>query len=137
MARELRELLPARTDGRVVRGGAFPAGFGPTELSEDSSDAINTKETEEAPSQGRKRAGTKSGESNDSKKVASECIACGIRGHSLPKCWCIFKELRPEGAKLPAYHIRKAKKAVEKDKDLQKQVEKLRTKINQVALQKN
>jgi hypothetical protein len=137
VARKLREILPARVDRRITRGGAFPAGFGPTEQSDDSSNATNTKEAEKAKPQGRKRAGTRSQESNASKKVTPECIACGMRGHSLPECWCIFEELRPEGAKSPAYRVRKAKKALEKNEDLRKQVEALRAKEGQAASRKN
>jgi hypothetical protein len=48
VARELREMLGPRSGGRTVRGGAFNVSFG-GELSEDSSDAINTEEAEQAP----------------------------------------------------------------------------------------
>ena len=122
-------MLPARIDGHITRGGAFPAGFGPIEPSDNSSDATIAKEAKKATSQGRKRAGTRSQESNASKKVTPECIACGMRGHSLPECWCIFEELRPEGAKSPTYRVRKAKKALKENEDLKKQVEELRRKV--------
>ena len=48
MARELHEMLRSRSGGRTVRGDAFNVSFG-GEPSEDSSDAINTEEAEQAP----------------------------------------------------------------------------------------
>jgi hypothetical protein len=107
VARELREMQGPRSGGRTVRGGAFNASFGPTEPSEDSSDAIYTEEAEQAPPQkGRKRTGTRSHKSNASKKVTPECRACGMSGHSLPECWCIFEELRPNGMKSASFRVR-------------------------------
>ena len=40
VARELREMLGARSGGRIVRGGAFNVSFGFIESSDDSSNAI-------------------------------------------------------------------------------------------------
>jgi hypothetical protein len=48
VARELHEMLRSRSGGRTVRGDAFNVSFG-GEPSEDSSDAINTEEAEQAP----------------------------------------------------------------------------------------
>jgi hypothetical protein len=131
VARELREMLGTRSGGRTVRGGAFNASFGPTEPSDDSSDTIHFEEAEQAPpqgSKGRKRPGT-SYESNASKKVNPECPACGMRGHSLPECWCIFEELRPEGAKSSSYRVRKANKALADNEELSRQVQEIRQKM--------
>lgn len=129
VARELRETLGPRSGGRTVRGSAFNASFGPTEPSDDSSDAINTQEAEQAPPQGRKRTGTRSQGANAQKKVTPECQACGMRGHSLPKCWCIFEEMRPDGVEPMRSRVRKAKKALAEDEELSRQVQEIRQKM--------
>lgn len=132
VARELREALGPQ-GGRTARGGAFP-GFGPTEPSEDSSDAAAHAggETNRAKSQGRKRSGTDSHEADKaSKKIKSGCAACGMKGHSLPECWCVFEELRPEGALSNKYRARKAKKALEESEELSQQVKELREKMKE------
>jgi hypothetical protein len=130
VARELREMLPGpRPGGRTVRGGVFDVSFGPTEPSDDSSDAINTQEAEQAPPRGRKRTGTRSQEANAQKKVNPECLACGMSGHSLPKCWCIFEEIRPDGVKLMRSRVRKAKKALAENEELSRQVQEIRQRM--------
>ncbi len=122
VARELREMI------QTQKGGAFHVSFGPTGSSEEDSEA-NTNETKATPksnNQGRKRSGTQSLETKVSKKGLTECPACGMRGHSLTECWCIFTELKPKGMKLSAYRIRKARRAIEDDDELMEQVEEIR-----------
>src|SRR6266487_4793836 len=136
VARELREMLETQKGGRTMQGNAFHAGFG--ESSEEGSDAKSTQGTEKAPpkgKKGRKRSGTQS-EAKASKKVAPECPACGMRGHSLSKCWCIFEELKPEGTTVIASRVRRAKKTVEKNEQLTAEVQEIRQKMDEEAKQK-
>ena len=137
VARQLRERLDRPPKGgRTVRGGAFHASFGPAESSEEGSDAKNTQETGQAPPKGRKgrkRTGTQSLETNVSKKTVTDCPACGLRGHSLAECWCIFEELKPEGMKSSAYRVRKAKTKVDEDEQLTAEVREIRRKMEQEA----
>ena len=131
VARELRETLGPKSV-RTMRGSAFHASFEPTESLEEGSEAIDTEETEKATPKGRngrKRPGTQSLESKDSKKAATECPACGMRGHSLAECWCIFEELKPQEMTLSAYRVRKAKKAVADNEELKAQVQEIQQKI--------
>ena len=131
MARELREMLGPK-GGRTVRGSAFHASFEPTESLDEGSEAIDTEETEKATPKGRngrKRSGTQSLETKASKKATPECPACGMRGHSLTECWCIFEELKPQDVKLSAYRVRKAKKVVADDKELKSQVQEIQQKM--------
>ena len=72
VARELREKFEQQTGGRTVRGSASPATFGDEE--DEHSAAEETK--------GRKRPGSQQG-AKDSKKPATECAGCGIKGHKL------------------------------------------------------
>lgn len=74
------------TSGNTVRGGAFHTEGGDEE-SDHSEEASTPK--------GGKR--TKSGSGGRSgKRPALTCPACGMRGHDLPDCWCVFEEKRPE-----------------------------------------
>jgi hypothetical protein len=130
VARRLRERLVPQKGGRIMRGNAFQTSFG--ESPEGDSAAAVTPEAEQAPPRrkGRKRTGTQSVETEKaSKKAVSDCPACGLRGHSLEECWCIFIELKPEGITLPEYRVRKAEKTVKKDTELKKLVEKIREKM--------
>jgi hypothetical protein len=136
VARRLRERKDPPKGGRTVRGGAFHVGFGAADSSEEESEAVNPVEAEQAPPKvkGRKRSGTRLiAESKDRKKTSLDCPACGIRGHSLPECWQIFEELKPEGMKLSAYRVRKAKKTVEDDEELTAQVKEIRRKMEEKA----
>jgi hypothetical protein len=136
VARELRERLDKPSKGgRTVRGGAFHTSFGP-ESSDEGSDAIHTTEAQHAQppkyGKGRKRTGTRSQEDSTSKKATPECPACGMRGHSLSECWCIFEERLPEGRKAPsAVRIQKAKKKIEEDRQLREQIDELRRQMEQ------
>jgi len=62
------------------------------------------------------------------KKLTPECLACGIRGHSLWDCWCLFKDKRPAGVIIGDARINRALKKVEKNKNLANQVVKIRLK---------
>jgi hypothetical protein len=137
VARELREMLETQKGGRTIRGNAFHVSF--AESSEEGSDAKSTQGTEQAPPKGRKgrkRSGTQSNEAKAPKKAVPECPACGMRGHSLSKCWCIFEELKPEGMTLTASRVRKAKKTVEDDEQLTAEVQEIRQKMDEEAKKK-
>jgi len=66
---------------------------------------------------------------HDSKKIVSECPACGKREHNLPECWLIFKELKSQRIKLSAYQVCKAKKTVTDDELLSAQVKEIQEKM--------
>jgi len=128
VARKLHDRFEPPKDGRT-RGGAFHIHFGSTEEDSDANHTMQKEINEATPrgSKGRKRSGTKSiAESRDRKKATLECPACGMRGHDLPDCWCVFKELKPEGMTASAYRIRKAKKAIAEDDELRAEVEEIR-----------
>lgn len=101
---------------RTMRGGAFHV---------DEGDADSDQAKEASTPKGRKR--TKSGSGGKpAKKTALECPACGMRGHDLPDCWHVFDDKRPEGKARNEFRIRKTKKALEDNSELQKKVEALR-----------
>jgi hypothetical protein len=62
------------------------------------------------------------------KKPTPKCLACGIRGHSIRDCWCLFKDKRPIGVIIGDVYIKRALKKVEKNKDLANQVIKIKLK---------
>jgi hypothetical protein len=73
-----------------------------------------------------KRAGTLVDEETSCKKPTPECLACGIRGHSIRDCWCLFEDKRPAGVTIGDARINRALKKVEKNKELADQVVKIR-----------
>ncbi|KAH6976667.1 hypothetical protein EDB80DRAFT_737416 [Ilyonectria destructans] len=104
------------TSGNTVRGGTFHTEGG-NEESDHSEEASTPK--------GGKR--TKSGSGGRSgKRPALTCPACGMRGHDLPDCWCVFEDKRPEGMPRNDRRMRRAKKALEDDRELQRRVDALR-----------
>lgn len=117
VARELREKFEQQK-GRTYRGTAFPATFGDDEEDEQSA-------AEASDQKGRKRPGTQQG-ARDSKKPATQCSGCELKGHKLRDCWYIFENLKPEGRRLSAARIKKVKKALIDNEALKKEVEKLR-----------
>jgi len=54
-----------------------------------------------------KRAGLLVKETSQ-KKPVPKCLACGIQGHSLWDCWCLFKDKRPIGVTIEDTCIEKA-----------------------------
>jgi len=52
-------------------------------------------------------------EETSQKKPAPECLACGIRGHSLRDCWCLFEDKRPIGVTIEDTRIEKVQRKVE------------------------
>ena len=57
-----------------------------------------------------------------------KCLACDIRGHTLPDCWYLFKGKRPKSFKAVSTQIKKVLIKVEYNKDLAAQVERLKLK---------
>jgi len=135
VARRLCLRLASQRGGRTVRGSAFQASFGEGAQHDDL--AMDTKRAKTAPpkkGKGQKHTGTQSLETNVPKKGASECPACGMRGHSLATCWYIFQELKPGDVKLTACLIHKAEKTVEDDPELKKQVEEIQKKMEETRV---
>ncbi|GJN66059.1 hypothetical protein PLICBS_010146 [Purpureocillium lilacinum] len=104
------------TSGSTVRGGAFHV---------DDGDKDSTDDKEASTPKGRKRTRTEQG-GTPAKRPVPECPACGMRGHDLPDCWYVFDEKRPEGTARNEYRLRKAKKALEGNSELQKKVDAIR-----------
>jgi hypothetical protein len=116
---------------RTTRGGAFAAEFAGTEESDPDTDkySLQSRKDRGKPPRSRKRAGTQSIEeetSSSKRSTAQKCPACGIRGHTLPGCWCIFEDQRPEGVSLSESRVKRALKAVKESKELTEQVRKLK-----------
>jgi hypothetical protein len=111
---------------RTTRGGAFAADF---EGAEEApvTDSSQRKERGK-PTRGRKRARTSSieEETSSSKKSKSQCLACGFSGHTLPECWCIFEDKRPEGCTIYESRLKRALKTVKDSKELTELVRKLK-----------
>lgn len=104
------------TSGSTVRGAAFHV---------DDGDKDSTDDKEASTPKGRKRTRTEQG-GTPAKRPVPECPACGMRGHDLPDCWYVFDEKRPEGTARNEYRMRKAKKALEGNSELQKKVDAIR-----------
>ena len=86
MARKLWDKLQPFKGGRTVRGGAFHAGFGHPESTEEDSAEADIKKNEKAPTAGKKswkRSETHSQTGSTPKKATLECPACSIKGHKL------------------------------------------------------
>ena len=107
-----------------MRGSAFQATFGDDE---DEHSAADDDETKQSSSKGKrkKRSGSQQDEKG-SKKPATQCSGCELKGHKLRDCWYIFEDLKPEGRRLSAYRTRQVKKALTDNEALKKEVEKLR-----------
>jgi hypothetical protein len=97
-------VLPLHT----TRGGALTAGFAKLGTEESAPDAnidslqLSRKDRERPP-RSRKREGTQSIEEEtcSAKRSSTQmCLACGIGGHTLPRCWSIFEDQRREGVPL-------------------------------------
>lgn len=104
------------TSGNTVRGGTFHTEGG-NEESDHSEEASTPK--------GGKRIKSGSG-GRSGKRPVLTCPACGMRGHDLPDCWCVFEDKRPEGMPRNDRRMRRAKKALEDDHELQRRVDTLR-----------
>ena len=126
VARELREKYEQQKGGRTMRGSAFPATFG------DDEDEHQASEDEKPSQKGRKRPGSQQDEKG-SKKPATQCSGCELKGHKLRDCWYIFEDLKPEGRRLSAQRSNKVKKALTDNEALKKEVEKLRTEMKKEA----
>ena len=109
IAMQLRELFhnPTKKTLTTARGSTFAADFAGE--SENLSDEAGRKGTGRPG--GRKRTGTTSIERESSlpkKPKNQKCLACNIKGHSLPDCWTLFEDKRPEGY-IPTVSLRKPK----------------------------
>ena len=116
VANKLRRLQP-RTSGRTTRGNAFPT-FGGLDEDADSEAGPSTKT--------RKRAGTKSREKDSTKRNAVSCEGCDGLGHTLPQCWAVFEELRPDGMEANKKRERKVAKKLKEDKELKAKIVEIR-----------
>jgi hypothetical protein len=133
VALELREAF-AKTSNKAVstgtaRGSAFQADFNGE--SEDDSNATEGPmgKGHSSLSNSRKRAGPdiSVGETSPNKRPKVPiCLACDMRGHTLPDCWYLFNHKRPKGFKVAKKRMEKVNKRLETDKDLCAQVEKLK-----------
>jgi len=47
-----------------------------------------------------------------------KCLACDIRGYTLPNCWYLFESKRPKGFKAVGICIKRVLIKVEQDRDL-------------------
>jgi hypothetical protein len=109
IGRMLRQALVVAAAVRTTRGGAFAADFQGSE--EDPANSPQSRMEGDRPPHSRKRARTESikGETSSSKRSKSQtqCLACGIAGHALPDCWCIFADQMPEGYRIPKSRVNK------------------------------
>jgi hypothetical protein len=129
VAKELREAFAHHTKktARTVRGSAFNADFAGEP--EEGNPATGGQQGGGNDTTSRKRAGTNSIEkeaTNPKKSKKSKCPACELKGHTLPDCWYLFENKRPEGFKVSNVRMEKTLKRVEQDKELAAQVEKLK-----------
>jgi hypothetical protein len=125
----LRQVLGhSKSTSRTTRGGAFAVDF--TGSESDPNPDAPSKKGADLPTHGRKkRAGTTSvgrDMSTTKKSKRSLCPACGKKGHTFSECWCIFEDQRPEGYNPVEASITKAKKTVEKSKELTEQLQQLK-----------
>ena len=130
VAKELQEGLrrPSEKANATTRGSTFNTDFAEQAI-EDHSDT--TKGSRRGKASARKSRLKRAGslvEETSQKKPTPECLACGIRGHSLRDCWCLFKDKRPAGVMIEDIYIKKALKKVEQNKDLANLVVKIRLK---------
>jgi hypothetical protein len=66
-----------------------------------------------------KRAGINLTEETFSKRLKNlKCLACDIRGHTLPNYWYLFESKRPKGFKAVDIYMKRVLIKVEQDKDL-------------------
>ena len=118
----------AKTTTNTARGSAFNADFAGEP--EEGNPAIEEQHGggNKAPNS-RKRAGTNSIEKEATapkRSKKSKCPACELKGHTLPDCWYLFEDKRPDGFKVSSARLEKMLKRVQQDKDLAAQVEKLK-----------
>jgi hypothetical protein len=129
VAKELQEGLriPSKKANATTRGSTFNSDFAEQAI-EDHSDTTKGSRRGQASARNRrlKRAGTLVDEETSCKKPTPECLACGIRGHSLRDCWCLFEDKKPAGVTIGDARINRALKKVEKNKNLADQVAKIR-----------
>ncbi len=128
VAKELQEGLRRLSEkaNATTRGSTFNTDFAEQAI-EDHSDT--TKGSRRGKASARKSRLKRAGslvEETSQKKPTPECLACGIRGHSLRDCWCLFKDKRPAGVTIKDTHIKKALRKVEQNKDLADLVAKIR-----------
>jgi hypothetical protein len=134
VAMKLREafanLSKKTAPSATVRGSAFNVDFA-VDSEEDNSNAAKGQEKGRgnSSSRSRKRAGTNSIEeetSSSKKSKTQNCLACDMKGHTLPHCWYLFEDKRPEGFKASGTRMKKVLKKVKEDKELAAQVEQLK-----------
>ena len=101
-----------------MRGNAFNTDY----IGESKEDILTTKVQKErgnSLSYSQKRAGINSTKEMSSKKLKNlKCLACNIRGYTLPDYWYLFKYKRPKGFKAVGIYIKRVLIKVEYNKDL-------------------
>lgn len=111
----------------TTRGSTFNADFAEQAIEDHSDTTKGSRRGKASVRKSRsKRAGTLVDEETSCKKPTPECLACGIRGHSIRDCWCLFKDKRPEGVTIGDTYIEKALRKVEQNEDLANLVAKIR-----------
>jgi hypothetical protein len=132
VGKKLRQALDhSKGSIRTTRGGAFVSDFAGFEESDldTSRNSSQSRKDRDMPPLSRKRAGTESIEEETSSSKRSnvlKCQACGFKGHTLPGCWCIFEDQRPDGVTMPESRVKRALKKVKESKELMEQVRKLK-----------
>ena len=112
----------------TIRGSAFNAEFA-GEPEEGNSTTEGQQGGGNTLTNSRKRAGINSVEKEAAapkKSKKSKCPACELKGHTLPDCWYLFENKRPEGYKVSSARMERTRKRVEEDKDLATQLERLK-----------
>ena len=129
VAKELQEGLrrPSEKANATTRGSTFNTDFAEQAIEDHSDTTKGSRRGKASARKSRsKRARTLVDEETSCKKPIPECLACGIRGHSLRDCWCLFEDKRPAGVTIEDTRIEKALRKVEQNKDLADIVTKIR-----------
>jgi hypothetical protein len=119
-ARTLRQDLKLNQGGRILRGSAYEVTL--DQLAEEE----EADRSEKVAKRKRSTAIGTSPEASMSKKLRLICEACGAKRHSLPDCWGVFEELRPEGTPISKYRKQKVEKALKENASLKVRVEEIR-----------
>jgi len=129
VAKELQEGLrrPSEQANATIRGSTFNTDFVEQAIEDHSNTTKGSRRGKASVRKSRsKRAGTLVDKETSCKKLTPECLACGIRGHSIRDCWCLFEDKRPVGVMIGDARIKKALRKVEQNKDLTDLVAKIR-----------
>lgn len=120
-SKEIREVLDSTLDMplRTARGSTFSTNF----VEGTTAAASPTRhETHQGAGGSRKRAGTKTGRSDQSAKRSNyKCTACeGV--HPLSECWYVFSGKAPQGLSLSAYKQKKVQEKIDGSERLRAEI---------------